>query len=195
MISILHGIDIYGNIERSIPEFEQRLKRAYPNEGRMIHILTTLATWGINYKLKDIKFITEQHIQDMTVQIEEEFGFAEKYAKEAVMIWVRGLKRNLVIDQSLQEENSQVITPEREDNDSIVYVEGDESEFEIIQREDGYYISHFSGFEEEEMVIPNMVNGKKIIGIAEYSFKGCTLVKKIKICDGIEVIGSGAFQN
>ena len=65
----------------------------------------------------------------------------------------------------------------------------------LIEKEDGYYISEYNGFEEEEMIIPNIIDGNIIIGIARGAFHGLQSVKKIRISEGIEVIENVAFSN
>ena len=88
MIDIHLMLELDGTIRKSIAEFERSLKRSYPNEGRMTYILVTLATWGINHKLKDIKFITEQHIQDMTVHLTlSVYPFVAFEVKFCFMLW------------------------------------------------------------------------------------------------------------
>ena len=69
------------------------------------------------------------------------------------------------------------------------------NDYEIIEKPDGYYISKFTGFEEDEMIVPNVVKGKNIIGITECAFLGCKVLKKITVSEGIKVIESAAFRS
>lgn len=76
----------------------------------------------------------------------------------------------------------------------VVYVQGDIDDYDVVQKSDGYYITHFNGFEEEVMTIPSMIDGKRIKGIARDAFQGCISVKQILISEGIEIIESCAFK-
>lgn len=68
-------------------------------------------------------------------------------------------------------------------------------DFDIENRDDGYYITRFNGFEKIKMIVPSVFDGNPIKGIAKGAFKGCTSIETIHISEGIEIIENAAFQN
>jgi len=74
-------------------------------------------------------------------------------------------------------------------------VTGDPSDYDVVKKADGYYLSRFKGFEEDEMIVPNMVGETKIVGITRAAYQGCVSVKKLCLSEGIRVLENGAFSD
>lgn len=47
----------------------------------------------------------------------------------------------------------------------------------------------------QDITIPAVINGLKVVKIADNAFKGCPFLSDVTISDGIETIGSSAFEN
>lgn len=137
--------------------------------------------------------LSSADIHTYTTQVENDYGISGEYTQNAILIWAAAFGSAAApVSLDTVHAPSQSSATSKE-NKQIVYVEGDVDDYTIVQKTDGYYISHFNGFEEPEMTIPSLIDGKRIIGVAEYAFKGCASVEKINLSDGIEIIEDGAF--
>ncbi len=167
------------------------LKDRYPTEKRTINILIILLECGIVNKIKMKEKLESNEMQELMTQIENEYGILGQYSKEAILIWasVFDVNTSAVIGSISQDASNSV------KQEPVVYVQATASDYRVSKRDDGYYISGFKGFEEEEMIIPSQIGRRKIKGIAHDAFKGCVTVKKIHISEGIEIIESGAFKS
>lgn len=175
--------------------FKSLLLNTYPTEKRTINILLILFESGIVTKMiKSRAPITPDKMHDFITQIENDYGISGQYSGDAILIWAAafGITVSAVEAPPTVSSCDSVSAVE---NTPIVYVQGDVADYDIIQKVDGYYISHFNGFEEEDMTIPNLIGEKKITGIADAAFAGCVTVKTIHISEGIEIIENGAFEN
>jgi len=56
-------------------------------------------------------------------------------------------------------------------------------------------ISRFIGFDQADTIIPNEIDGKKVIGIGADAFKQCKGIQQLIIPEGIEYISEGAFAD
>ena len=167
----------------------------YPTEKRMINIVTILFECGIVNRIKAKSSINADEMQKFLTQIENEYGISAQYSQEAIMIWATAFDITVsVIKKTQMVKLASVDIMSHPENKPVVYVQGNINDYDVEQKADGYYITHFDGFEEEEMVIPSLINGKPIKGIASYAFRGCVMVKKIKISEGIEFIEDSAFE-
>lgn len=68
------------------------------------------------------------------------------------------------------------------------------SDFELCELDaDEWAITKFIGFEEENIEIPAVIDGKSIVAIGEEVFCGLQGIKNIKVAEGIRSIGAKAF--
>lgn len=177
------------NCLNSRASFKSILMDKYPTEKRMVNILTILFECGVANKIKQKKHVDENEMQGLVAQIDNEYGISAQYSQEAILIWATAF------DVTASAVKTQApFTPQKEMVETVVYVQGDVNDYEVIQKSDGYYITQFNGFEEEEMTIPSLIDGKIIKGIARDAFKGCVSVKTLRISEGIEVIENRAFK-
>ena len=205
MIDLKTILKEYPNCLSSRTAFKSVLMDKYPLEKRMVNILTILFECGVANKIKTKKTIGLNEMQNLIAQIENEYGISEKYSQEAVLVWATAyevkvsavkttssqkrttLSENQLIDYvQYNSDNSLVWSADFDvtktipvnENKPIEYVQGDVDDYDVVQKADGYYINRFKGFEEEEMTIPSLIDGKNIKGIASDAFKGCIMVKK-----------------
>lgn len=194
MINLKTVFEQCPNCLSSRATFKSVLMDKYPTERRMVNILTILFESGIASKIKSKHSINSNEMQGFLQQIENEYGISAQYAQDAILIWATAF--NLAV--------SAVETPRLNaapfeqtppyESKSIKYVQGDIEDYDIVEKSDGYYITRFNGFEEEDMTIPSMIAGKAIKGIAQGVFKGCLNVKRFYLSNGIEIIENGAFK-
>jgi hypothetical protein len=72
-------------------------------------------------------------------------------------------------------------------------VNGSASNYELEHTFGGYIISKFRGFDEADVVVPNTIDGKTIVGIGKEAYFACAAMQSLVISDGIKFIENGAF--
>ena len=210
MIDLKSILAQHPNCLSSRASFKSVLMDKYPSEKRTVNILTILFECGVANKIKSKRSIDTNEMQGLITQIENEYGITGHYSQDAILIWaeafdVKAEKISVVIstsatppikEQQIPRPMVEVNTAEysyRETQQRYSTV-GSASDYEVVLKNGGYYISRFKGFEEDEMIIPNEIDGKKIIGIASKAFQGCVSVKKLCLSDGIRILENGSFS-
>lgn len=195
MIDLKSILKQYPHCLSSRASFKSILMDKYPGERRMVNILTILFECGIADKIKAKSSISSNEMQGLITQVENEYGISAQYAQNAILVWAAAFGVTASTIKTQIPANPPRDTTPPVENKPVVYVQGDVDDYDVVQKPDGYYITRFNGFEEEEMTIPSLINGKPIKGIAQDAFQGCVMVKKISISEGIEIIENGAFSN
>jgi len=194
MIDLKSTLKQHPNCLSSRSAFKSVLMDKYPTEKRIVNILTILFECGVANRIKAKKNIDANEMQALIAQVENEYGISGQYSQEAILVWAAAF------DITASTVNVSATHSIRQGSDKqavrqpIVYVQGSVDEYDIVQRPNGYYITHFNGFEEDEMTIPSLIDGKRIIGIASDAFKGCVGVKSINISEGIEILENRSFK-
>ena len=52
----------------------------------------------------------------------------------------------------------------------------------------GIRITKYDDFDEPVVVIPNVIEGKKVFAVGNHAFKGCVGIEKIIVSEGIEIL-------
>lgn len=211
MIDLKSILKQHPNCLGSRTSFKSVLMDRYPSEKRMVNILTILFECGIASKIQARKALAANEMQSLIIQTENEYGISAQYSQEAIMIWAEayGVKAERIkLHQQKTVDSSVPIRPNPPSN--TVYnpdypstrpaqpqysATGSSSDYEVVRKTDGYYISRFKGFEEDAMIIPNVVGEKEIVGITREAFRGCNSVKKLCLSEGIKVLENGAFSD
>lgn len=83
-----------------------------------------------------------------------------------------------------------------DESQNIVVQSNEVSEFTTVDVEGGVSITKYNG-SATDLVIPAIINGKKVLSIADnsYPFRYNTQIQTIVISEGIVTIGGGAFSN
>lgn len=194
MIDLKSILKQHPNCLNSRASFKSVLMDKYPSEKRAVNILTILFECGVANKIKVKKSIDANEMQGLIAQIENEYGISGQYSQDAILVWAAAFD----VTASAVKIQTPITSPKGLakpiEQKPVVYVQGDVDDYDVVQKADGYYITHFNGFEEEDMTIPSLIDGKKIKGIAKDAFKGCITVKRIRISEGIEIIENSAFK-
>ena len=194
MIDLKSILQQHPNCLSSRASFKSVLMDKYPSEKRMVNILTILFECGVAHKIKEKKILDTNEILGLIAQIENEYGISGQYSQEAILVWAAAFNITASAIKTQSSNTSPKEPVQSAEKKPIVYVQGDVDDYDVVQKTDGYYITHFNGFEEDEMTIPSMIDGKAIKGIAQDAFKGCVAVKRITISEGIEIIENCAFK-
>lgn len=190
MIDLKNILKLHPNCLSSRVSFKSVLMDKYPAEKRTINILTILFECGVANKIKAKKSIDANEMQRLISQIENEYGISGQYSQDAIIIWAAAFG----VTVSAVKIQTPVTSAYPVEQKPIVYVQGAVDDYSVVYKTDGYYITHYNGFE-EDMTIPSLIDGKRIKGIAKDAFRGCATVKQIRISEGIEIIEDGAFCN
>lgn len=195
MIDLKSTLKQHPNCLSSRSAFKSVLMDKYPTEKRTVNILTILFECGVANKIKAKKNIDTNEMQALIAQVENEYGISGQYSQEAILVWAAAF--DVTVSSVKTPSTTPLPTSERQaiEQKPVEYVQGDVDDYDVVQKPDGYYITHFNGFEEAIMTIPSMIAGKRIKGIAQDAFKGCVTVKKVHISEGIEVIENSAFKD
>lgn len=184
--------------------FRSVLMDKYPAEKQTINILTILYDCGILEKISRKNNISNTEIHNLITQLENEYGISGEYSNAALLMVMAAygiIASPVSIPTSTPPDTLEYGPPKQEQLEAsectlpedIKYVRGDNKDYDISQRSDGYYIIHFNGFEEEELTIPTLIDGKRIKGIAQDVFQGCRKIRSVYISEGIEIIENGVF--
>lgn len=194
MIDLKEIFNQHPNCLNNKASFKSILMDEYPSEKRMINILAILFECGIVNKIKSKSTISSTEMHGLLTQVENDYGISAQYSQSAILIWAAafGITASTVKVQDTATLSSE--TKGSVDNVPPEYVEGNVADYALKMKSDGCYIKRFNGFEEDEITIPSLIDGKQIKGIAQEAFKGCVQVKKIHISEGIEIIENGAFK-
>lgn len=194
MIDLREVIHSYPNCLSSRASFKSILMDKYPECKRMINILTIMVECGIVQKIKSITSLSDNELQILLLQLEKDYGISPQYSSECIVIWAKAF------DIQVQLNKKQVISvsiPKPVFHTPIIelpIVEGEDADYEYLMENGAVTIKKFIGIDEEEIIIPNSINGMPVKVIGEKAFAGCNSVNKVVVSDGITVIEDGAFH-
>ncbi len=175
----------------------------YPGQTREMNVLLDVFESGIPREIRIAGIINESQYATYVRRIMNEYGLQEIYAMEGLDAWINQAiapgtaesinKPNISFMQNGAETT---ITHAPIKNTLVIDVSGSAADFETkqsAQDKDKIEIVKFLGFDETELIVPNEIGGKKVIGIGKGAYKECSSVEKIKISEGIEYIEDSAF--
>lgn len=151
---------------------------------------------GIVNEMKGLTQMDRIVLHRFIKSVEQGYGIRTRNAENAVTTWAQAMGISLdngtpsVRDAGVSEQTRTEDVDVKEwvavDSDSLY-------EYEEMQR--GLKILRYVDFDEDVVVIPNVIEGKKVIAIGNHAFKGCVGIEKIIISEGIEILGNGVFLN
>lgn len=181
------------------------LRDLYPNEILLANIVLEVYECGIVDRLRSMTNVDSTQAQAFCHQLATEYALPMQVALQGLEMWADAYGVSIeskfitaapadsinVSDQK----NSTIIS-----NDPFAHteiVEGNPLEYEVKEVEPGIVeITRFLGFDEKDMIIPNMISGNRVVGIGGYGvFRNCQKIESVTIADGIEYIGREAFYH
>lgn len=169
----------------------------FPQDRRKRNLLMLVYDDGIVGEMKGLGQIDKMTLHRFVRSIELGYDVRTKSAETAVMSWAKAL--GLLFDGGAGQREEE--TPLGGGGDfglstkkEWVPCESD-SLYEYEETSRGLRILKYMDFDEPVVVIPNMIEGKKVIAVGNYAFKGCVGIERIVISDGIEMLGNGVFLN
>jgi hypothetical protein len=176
----------------------------YPNETREMNVLLDIYESGVPKEIKNMGNITASRYLAYIQRIVNDYGLQEQYVIDGLNAWIAlclGKEKSAEFATAVQlvTSNATITIPISHNkivpNQALV-VTGSVSDYELsCVGNNEYEISKFIGFDEENMVIPNVIDGKKIIGVGEAAYKSCIGIKTLVIAEGITYLRKEAFSN
>lgn len=173
------------------------IKDLYPDATREMNVLLDVYESGVPRAIKRAGSITDMQYSTYIQKIINDYGLQEQYAVEGLNAWIDiciapGTAARLKKPAIKPKQNVQAKPTVK--TQSVCNVSGSELDFELKDLGNNQVeITKFRGFDEKELTVPSEINGKKVIGIGENAYKGCKVIEKIIIAEGIQYIGMGAF--
>lgn len=166
----------------------------YPHDTLWRNLLSNVVACGIVTEIQRSPSISRQRYALYVKRLMDEFGVQEAYAHKALQMWI-DLYSKLEQDVAAPNvvlENKPVFFPSTKTLQNPVA--GKNSDYKLNLLSSGTAeITGFAGKEDIELVVPNIIDGKRIIGIASSAFAELSLVSKIIISEGVQYLGRDAF--
>lgn len=151
---------------------------------------------GIVSEMKGLRQMDQMVLHRFVKSIEQGYGIRTRNAQNAVVTWAQAM--GLLLDDGgtfvRSGSEPEKTTTEEQSVKEWAAVESD-SLYEYEETSWGLKILRFVDFDENIIVIPNVIEGKKVIAVGNHAFKGCIGIEKIIISEGIEILGNGVFLN
>lgn len=174
----------------------------YPEDRRTVNLILNIFECGIAKEISVKKKIDNITMNRMIQRLVDEYGLQEIYARMAIKLCAEAfdaiiLETGSPSSQIPKQEKAKVVTnnrPQASEKVAPVIAENT-SDYELKSLGNGnYQIAKFVGFDEEKMIIPNMIDGKNIVEIGPFAFEKLFTVKEIEVSEGIQSIKNGAFN-
>ena len=170
----------------------------YPAEKRAVNIALIIYDAGIATKISELKKLDVVQQSAFVSTLVDEYGLQEQYAAEGIIAWAQAY--NLPYAGIRQQGNIHGnIGSTKIAHNPDAYakagqvVTGILSDYELESLSNGVVITKFRGFDETDLVVPNIIDGRKVVGIGKFAYMSCSSAKTVTISDGIEFIEDGAF--
>ena len=216
MIDLKEILKEHSNCLSSRATFKSVLSDKYPDEKRMINLLTTVYESGIANRIKSKSVLSELELRTIIIQMEEEYGIVVQYSQDAIIAWANAFDVKIVktvdisdlVNKSSKKTSIEVASNQIKDlsekietepickndtsHETEKLVHGNSNDYQIEQLNGYVKIKKFVGFDAETIIVPNQIGGLPVRIIGEEAFTKIK-VKKIIITKGIEIIENGAF--
>lgn len=174
----------------------------FPQDRRKRNLLMIVFDDGIVSEMRGLGQMDQMTLHRFVRSIELGYDIRTKSAEAAVKAWIKALGLSAddnggKSDQNSQTEETDSAEGTRQTANAVREWAPCESDslYEFEETARGLRILKYVDFDEPVVVIPNIIEGKKVIAVGNYAFKGCVGIEKIIISEGIEILGNGVFLN
>lgn len=190
--------------------FSEALTKKFPEDKRLVHIMSLLYDHGIVAQIKDKFLINNEDVLEYVSLLEDDYGISPTHARNALFKWAKSAGINVTLARKPQptampkDQNetttkespncADVSIDEKTFADNIPLIYGDLNDYEVRLRDKGWFITKYNGFDKSNMTVPNRIDDLEIVGIAYGAYQGCRWLEVLGISEGIEEIESGAFR-
>lgn len=198
----MEDFEVLAKIIRDYPDALSERKKLqalfldfFPQDRLKRNTLLMVFDDGIVNEMKGLAQMDRMVVHRFVKSVEQGYGIRTKNAENAVLTWAQAM--GLLSDHGSSEAGRSVqekVPAEQESIKEWTAVETD-SLYEYEEMSWGIRILRYMDFDESVVVIPNIIEGKKVIAVWNHAFKGCSGIEKIIVSEGIEILGNGAFLN
>lgn len=172
----------------------------YPGKTREMNVLLDIYESGVPLTIKSKGTISDTQYAQYVQKIERDYGLQESCIIEGLNAWIdvclgKGASQSMhFTPTSVHYPSGSGHTHKPITTPSVV--KGNVSDYEVTDLGNGKAeLTKFVGFEQEDMLVPNVIDGKQIVSIGANAFDSCKGIKRLVIAPGIKSIGAYAFQN
>lgn len=168
----------------------------FPQDRRKRNLLMIVLDEGIVDEMRGISRIDKMTLHRFVRSVETGYDIRTKSAEAAVMAWAKALGLSMQEKDDREQETAdtgvqEVILAAKREWEPCE----SESLFAYEETSRGLRILKYDDFDEPVVVIPNVIEGRKVIAVGNYAFKGCVGIEKVIVSEGIEMLGNGVFLN
>lgn len=169
----------------------------FPQDRRKRNLLRIVFDDGIVEEMKGLAQIDNMTLHRFVRSIEMGYDIRTKSAEAAVKAWIRAM--GLTIGDDDGKTDGEAVPAGEQETSLPAPKEWEPCEsdslYEYEETSRGIRILKYADFDEPVVVVPNVMEGKKVLAVGNYAFKGCVGIEKVIISEGIEILGNGAFLN
>lgn len=204
MITGMEDDKILAGMVRDYPDALSDRKRLqallmdfFPQDRRKRNLLLIVFDDGIVDEMKGLSHCDKMSLHRFVRSIETGYDIHTKSAEAAVMAWARAMGLSMEEKDGPEDGRSAPARAQEASPSSKKEWEPCESDslYEYEETSRGLRILKYVDFDEPVVVIPNVIEGKKVIAVGNYAFKGCVGIEKVIVSEGIEILGNGVFLN
>ena len=167
----------------------------FPQDRRKRNLLMIVFDDGIVSEMSGLEQMDQMTLHRFVRSIELGYDIRTKSAEAAVTAWAKAMGLSMGDSSDRREEVSDPVNGQKPSGDKEWAPCESDSLYEFEETSRGLRILKYVDFDEPVVVIPNIIEGKRVIAVGNYAFKGCVGIEKIIISEGIEILGNGAFLN
>lgn len=166
----------------------------FPQDRRKRNLLLIAFDDGIVGEMRGLAQIDKMALHRFVKSIETGYDIRPKSAETAVLTWAKAM--HLLVEEQKEEAVSAADGQKGLASSAKEWIPCEsDSLYEYEETARGLRILKYIDFDEPVVVIPNVIEGKRVVAVANYAFKGCVGIEKVLVSDGIEILGNGAFLN
>lgn len=179
------------------------MKDLYPDKTREMNVLLDIYESGVPKEIRNNGTISSEQYQQYVEQIINNYGLQERFVYEGLDCWIDFcISPGTAAMVSKAEQQSGSNNSEAKIQEEIKHklvnntpINGDASDYEVTVLSTGKLeIKKFIGFDEKTIIVPNVIDGRKVIGIGVDAYRSCVGVERVNISEGIQYISEGAFS-
>ena len=182
------------------------LRDLYPTERREINLILNVYECGIADKISHLHSIDAMQAQIFCRQLEVEYSLSTKAALWGLSLWLEAYQIPLQHNSPAPKHSNRLCPPEKvlSKNPSTLSLlpsrttctldNGVQYELKILTLSTAEIIK-YNCFSEKNVVIPSIIEGKKIVGIGKDSFRSHSEIEYVRISEGVRYVNDGAFAD
>lgn len=180
------------------------LRDLYPTERREINLILNVYECGIADKISHLHSIDAMQAQIFCRQLEVEYSLSTKAALLGLSLWLEAYQIPLQHNSPAPKHSNRLCPPEKvlakkpstlsllPSHTTCTLDNGVQYELKILTLSTAEIIK-YNSFSEKNVVIPSIIDGKKVVGIGKDSFRSHSEIEYVRISEGIRYVNDGAF--